>query len=133
MYSLIVSCYRVSYPIYTSRLSYICCSCMSLTDPNYTLLWMYSTIMAVQQFLWISVVLSLISRHAAAETASLPSSWLVADPRSDIDQAMGMNFMTCTWKSSEQRLTECDNGDSSYGGVTNFDINKVEISVFGFS
>ena len=55
---------------------------------------------------------------------SLPSSWMLFHPQEDGHLPMGMSFMTCTWKSLEQKLSECGNSDVSYGGVTNFDIHN---------
>ena len=57
---------------------------------------------------------------------SLQSSWLVSNPRKEINQPMGMTFMTCAWKLSSQSFANCKSSDLSYGGVTNFDIdNKI--------
>ncbi|XP_062514306.1 uncharacterized protein LOC134189923 [Corticium candelabrum] len=80
--------------------------------------------MRVQQFLSRSVLLALCSQLAPAEELSLQSSWLVSNPRKEINQPMGMTFMTCTWKSSSQSFANCKSNDVSYGGVTNFDVDN---------
>ncbi|XP_062514142.1 uncharacterized protein LOC134189782 [Corticium candelabrum] len=80
--------------------------------------------MRIQQFLFRSVLLALCSQLAPAEELSLKSSWLVSNPRKEINQPMGMTFMTCTWISSSQSFANCKSSDVSYGGVTNFDVDN---------
>ncbi len=89
-------------------------------------------IMRVQQFLSRSVLLALCSQLAPAEELSLQSSWLVSNPRREINQPMGMTFMTCTWISSSQSFANCKSSDVSYGGVTNFDVDNKEIFFDGY-
>ena len=62
--------------------------------------------------------------QSAVGGVSLPSSWMLFHPQEDGHLPMGMSFMTCTWKGQEQKLSDCDNSDLSYGGVTNFDIHN---------
>ena len=87
--------------------------------------------MTLARFLLIYVSFFCFNQSAVGEV-SLPSSWMLFHSLEDGHLPMGLSFMTCTWKSQEQKLSDCDNSDLSYGGVTNFDINNSHLQERGY-
>ncbi len=79
--------------------------------------------MTLERFL--SIYISFFVQPSELLESLFPSLWMLFHPQEDGHLLMVKSFMTCTWKSQEQKLSDCDNSDLSYGGVTNFDINNI--------
>lgn len=73
----------------------------------------------------IFVVLGLASGHAV----SFPSKFILKDPDTQGNEALGISFFNCRWNSDSRRLEGCpDSSAFAYGGVANFDVAGARLS-----
>lgn len=69
------------------------------------------------------VLMSTTRGHAV----SFPSEFLIENPSTQADQAVGISLLYCKWNG--QRLDGCpDNNNVGYGGVANFDVASAAVS-----
>lgn len=75
----------------------------------------------------VAFMVVLGSRHC--HSVSFPSNFIVDEPNSDRDAALGISLLHCKWNSQLAGLEWCtDNNTIGYGGVANFDVAAVALN-----